>query len=234
VVRAEAPVALEGVHTNVEHEYRFIPVANLPRAVVTEPRWHDYDVRPLPAERQRNTYLDTPTQALARQGISFRQRVRGDQAELTVKLPRDLDLAAEGLFARVEHTQPIALEASLAGHPLLALVERLAPNEPIEPWFDFFTDRRGVELERGNARIHLTWDRLTLPDDPDFSDEEIEAELVDGPVEELHALARLLHDRYGLRQGSAGKRTRVGRYLAQRGRIAFPGVAPEGRADIGI
>ncbi len=217
-------VTPEEIMTIVEQEFRFIPAANLPRAVVTGPRWHDYAVTPLPAEHQHNIYLDTPTQALARLGVSFRKRVHGDRAELTLKLPRDL--AAGSLFARTEHTQPLAPDAPLAGQPLLELAERLTPDRPIAPWFDFYTERQGVELARDGARIHLTWDRLTLPDDPDFHDEEIEAELVEGPVAVLHALAALLTEQYGLRPGAMGKRARVGQYLARRGRIAFPGVTP--------
>lgn len=222
---AEAAVATsDEIMTTVEQEFRFMPVARLPRAAITAPTWHGYAVTPLPTEHQHNIYLDTPTQALARQGISFRRRVRGAQAELTLKLPRDL--ATGSLFARIEHTQLIAPAAPLAGHPLLVLAEELTDDRPIAPWFDFVTERAGVELARAGARIHLTWDRLTLPNDPDFHDEEIEAELVEGPVAELHALAGLLLADYGLRLGAAGKRTRVGRYLARRGRIAFPGVAP--------
>jgi inorganic triphosphatase YgiF len=215
----------------IEREFRFVPAAALPPTAVTRPHWQGYAVASLPPEHQRNTYLDTPTQALARQGISFRRRVLVDaatdaphRAELTLKLPR---AAADHLFVRPEYTEPIDPGETLSGHPLLTLAATFVADEPIAPWFTFHTDRRGVALSRPNAAIHLTWDRLSLPDDPAFQDEEIEAELVDGPVAALQALADRLIAGYGLRYGDDGKRSRVGRYLARQGRISFPGVRTE-------
>jgi inorganic triphosphatase YgiF len=223
--------ALTEVTQIVEREYRFIPAERLPRAAVTPPRWHGYAILPLPTEEQRNTYLDTPDVALARQGVSFRRRELLDptgrhveRAELTLKLSRAA--TGSGLFARPEYTEPIAPGESMAGHPLLAMAEGLTASRPIGTWFAFQTHREGVALRQPGATIYLTWDTLSLPGDPDFADKEIEAELVDGPDEALHALARLLTDTYDLRIGDAGKRTRVGRYLARRGLIAFPGITP--------
>jgi inorganic triphosphatase YgiF len=217
----------------VERELRFVPVSRLSISSVTRPVWHGYRVAELPAEHQRNVYLDTATQALARQGVTFRRRILLDpatglplRAELTVKLPRAAD--GEHLFTRPEYTEPIGPDEPLAGHPLLRLAAEYAADEPIAPWFALDTDRSGVALERDGA-IHLTWDRLSLPDDPDYRDEEIEAELVAGPVEALTALADLLTSTYGLEYGDNGKRTRVGRHLARQGRIAFPGVAADQR-----
>lgn len=220
-----------GVRLIVERELRLVPAARLPLAEITQPTWHGYQVAPLPAERQVNGYLDTPSQALARQGISFRRRLLLDpttnlplRAELTLKLPRLAE--GEHLFSRPEYTEPVGLDEPLAGHPLLMLAAEYAADEPIGPWFTATTDRAGVALRRDGTVIHLTWDRLTLPDDPAYADEEIEAELVAGPVAALTALADRLIAAHGLTFGDSGKRTRAGRHLARLGRIAFPGVAP--------
>jgi inorganic triphosphatase YgiF len=218
-----------GVTMIVERELRFVPASRLPIQAIARPVWRGYRVAELPSERQRNIYLDTPTQSLARQGVTFRRRILLDpatglphRAELTVKLPRLAD--GEHLFIRPEYTEPIGPDEPLAGHPLLLLANEYAADEPIAPWFAADTDRAGVAVAR-DGLIHLTWDRLSLPDDPDYRDEEIEAELVAGPVEALTALAELLTTTYGLEYGDNGKRTRVGRHLARLGRIAFPGVA---------
>jgi inorganic triphosphatase YgiF len=223
-VSEPSPVMPAEVTAIVEREFRFIPVYRLPRSVVTEPDWEGYTVTPLATEHQQNTYLDSPTQELARQGISFRRRMLDDRAELTLKLKRTA--GNDHLFARPEYTEPIGADEPLAGHRLLTVAESFTADGPIAPWFTFCTRREGVALARSAAIIHLTWDRLTLPGDPTFVDEEIEAELVAGPVEELHALADLLTGTYGLQFGDDGKRTRVGHYLARRGRITFPGVLP--------
>jgi inorganic triphosphatase YgiF len=217
-----APPITERLTAIIEREYRFIPVDRLPIATITLPTWHDYRLTRRPDEHQTNCYLDTASQALARHGISFRRRQVDQHAELTLKLRRQQ--AAAHLFSRPEYSQPIGLTQPLADHPLTQLALRYTDGEPIAPWFTFTTRRCGFSLDAPDGRIHLTWDHLSLPDDARFSDDEIEAELIDGAEAVLAGLAHLLTTTYQLRYGDDGKRSRVGRYLARRGLIAFPGI----------
>lgn len=196
----------------IEREYRFVPIERLPRSSVIEPFWEGFRVTPLPTEEQTNTYLDTVDLTLAQQGISFRRRVLPDRAELTLKLKRSEGVGS--LFQRPEYTMALEPGTPLTEHPLFAEARRYAGGLAIAPWFTFQNQREGVALQTDAATIHLVWDRLTLPDDPAFVDAEIEAELVAGEEAVLDRLALLLINTYGLQFGTAGKRSRVARYLA--------------------
>jgi inorganic triphosphatase YgiF len=218
---------------DLEREYRFTGVERFPRAAVRGPIWHGYTVAPLPMERQQNSYLDTPTLALARRGITFRRRLircgvgagRSDRAELTLKLSRQV-FDTPGLWVRPELTEPISPGAPLTDAALLATAQSYAASEPIDVWFSTFVRRQGVNLCRGEVVILMTWDTMTLPDDAAYRDEEIEIELVAGAPVALDSLARLLVDTVGLQPGKHGKRTRAARHLARIGKVAHPAVTP--------
>lgn len=222
------------VNQNLEQELRFVPVHRLPRESVTIPTWRGYRVQPLASEYQVNTYLDTPSQRLAQQSITFRRRVREDQAELTLKMPRP-QVAGEAqeahLSAHIEYNQPIGPTTPIEGEPVTIMAQRYAAGEPIASWFTFATRREGVILERNGTSLQMTWDHLTLPNDPDFVDDEIEVELLQGSMDELLQLADQLTGELGLSFGVAGKRSRVGKYLARRGRINYPGVVANEAAE---
>ncbi|MCC6629937.1 MAG: CYTH domain-containing protein [Chloroflexi bacterium] len=214
---------------HLERELRFLPVERLPIEAVRCPTWHSYQTAPLPVERHLTTYYETPSLALARLGITFRQRVflepnakddRPIRAELTVKLPRNH--VTGRLSARPEYTQPLSFGAPLTDHPLLDLVADYTPVAAIAPWFVARVTRVGRSLWQADAVLHLLWDRMTLPAAPNYVDTEIEAELVFGPVEALDDLALLLTAGYGLHYGDVGKRSRAGRHLAGLGMIDFP------------
>jgi inorganic triphosphatase YgiF len=226
-----SPHSLEvaGQRFAIEREMRFVPAGNLPLAQVSRPTWHGHAVSLLRPEMHHTTYFDTPTHALARQGITFRRRLvwhsqaEGSDpvaAEITLKLPRIA--SPRHLFTRPEYTDHAAPEADLTTSPLAALAAEYAPDERISAWFTSCTTRTGCELQRNEATITMTWDRLTLPDDPTYVDEEIEAELLAGSIDVLDDLAVLMTSQYGLTFGDRGKRTRAGRHLARLGLISFP------------
>jgi inorganic triphosphatase YgiF len=205
----------------VEREYRFTHAGRLPPTALAGPTWRGFAVTRLPTERQRNTYFDTPTGALARQGITLRQRRLADRCEVTLKLAKRA--AAAHLCARPEVTDVVAPGTPLAGQRLLALAGRLAPGEAIGPWFTACTLRQAVALQRGTTVIHLTWDTVTLPDDPVYVDHTIEIELVAGPLADLTALARLLVGAFGLAFAKHGKRHQAAAHLRRRGLLPVAG-----------
>jgi inorganic triphosphatase YgiF len=165
-------------------------------------------------ERQRNVYYDTPDGALKARGASLRWRSRLDEGtgELTLKTGRERHGC---IFQRQELTTSLERPPATLGDdppPPLSAAQRLA-GSALQPVLVLETDRRTLEVERGESRVEVALDRVTLPG-VDFVEHEIEAELLRGNRGDLLGMQAALLSTGRTRPTSHGKRGRALRYLA--------------------
>lgn len=166
-------------------------------------------------ERQHNEYFGSSARPDRRTAATLRWRTRPDRpiGDLTFKT----DKVRHGPLFRCEELS-LQLPADRdprqdeRGAQLFEAVGRLGGGEP-KLVLELETDRRLLELARGPSRVELALDVVTAPS-TDYEEHEIEAELVEGELDELERLAETLLETGRLRPAHHGKRSRALRYLA--------------------
>ncbi|GAA1902236.1 CYTH and CHAD domain-containing protein [Lapillicoccus jejuensis] len=144
------------------------------------------------------TYVDSPTWALLRRGLTLRRRTGGDDAGWHLKVPSSGARpggaggggGAHGLVSRDEHHEPVAARSQAVPRGLRRLVTALVLDEPLGPVAVLDTHRVAVPLldETGRRWATLTDDTVTAHrerarhgDDPEVVTwREWEVELAEG------------------------------------------------------
>jgi inorganic triphosphatase YgiF len=160
-----------------------------------------------PPQRLRllNTYYDTPELALHGQRMALRFRKKGDNWLLTVKTA---EAASGGLAVRQEWeypAQPGEFDFTPIDQPALRqLLERQRPQ--LRPVFSTNFTRLVWQLQYGAAKIEMALDRgWVISEERRHKIHEVELELLDGPIADLFAFARLLQDDVALRPAIGSK-----------------------------